>query len=203
MRIASLSGLVGSCLIAIGLLVNPWSVSHLLWDVVITLQGMLLIIAFEIFFIIGGVLVLFKGNTPTGRKHLAFGFIAVLLVVLVSEGFLHIVDAAIEDGPTDHAYNRPRYLSSAYEEQEWAETYFNQYWQLKSDYEPFIGWDRREYHSEYINIDSDGVRETWNAEHLNGEVSLVAVSLELSEDCLLYTSPSPRDRQKSRMPSSA
>ena len=24
-----------------------------------------------------------------------------------------------------------------------------------------------------------------------------------SEDCLLYTSPSPRDRQKSRMPSSA
>ena len=27
--------------------------------------------------------------------------------------------------------------------------------------------------------------------------------LELSEVCLLYTSPSPRDRQKSRMPSSA
>ena len=26
---------------------------------------------------------------------------------------------------------------------------------------------------------------------------------ELYEDCLLYTSPSPRDRQKSRMPSSA
>ena len=25
----------------------------------------------------------------------------------------------------------------------------------------------------------------------------------LNEDCLLYTSPSPRDRQKSRMPSSA
>ena len=26
---------------------------------------------------------------------------------------------------------------------------------------------------------------------------------ELRNDCLLYTSPSPRDRQKSRMPSSA
>ena len=26
---------------------------------------------------------------------------------------------------------------------------------------------------------------------------------DLFEDCLLYTSPSPRDRQKSRMPSSA
>ena len=27
--------------------------------------------------------------------------------------------------------------------------------------------------------------------------------LELTEDCLLYTSPSPRDRTRSRMPSSA
>ena len=28
-------------------------------------------------------------------------------------------------------------------------------------------------------------------------------ALDLFYDCLLYTSPSPRDRQKSRMPSSA
>ena len=27
--------------------------------------------------------------------------------------------------------------------------------------------------------------------------------VDMSKDCLLYTSPSPRDRQKSRMPSSA
>ena len=31
----------------------------------------------------------------------------------------------------------------------------------------------------------------------------VAVALERFRICLLYTSPSPRDRQKSRMPSSA
>ena len=30
-----------------------------------------------------------------------------------------------------------------------------------------------------------------------------ALDLAMSSDCLLYTSPSPRDRQKSRMPSSA
>ena len=29
------------------------------------------------------------------------------------------------------------------------------------------------------------------------------ITVERREDCLLYTSPSPRDRQKSRMPSSA
>ena len=32
---------------------------------------------------------------------------------------------------------------------------------------------------------------------------LEAEVLDELEDCLLYTSPSPRDRQKSRMPSSA
>ena len=35
------------------------------------------------------------------------------------------------------------------------------------------------------------------------EESLNKSSVELIKDCLLYTSPSPRDRQKSRMPSSA
>ena len=29
------------------------------------------------------------------------------------------------------------------------------------------------------------------------------LKIELSDDCLLYTSPSPRDRTRSRMPSSA
>ena len=32
---------------------------------------------------------------------------------------------------------------------------------------------------------------------------LRAAATKLGQDCLLYTSPSPRDRQKSRMPSSA
>ena len=41
-------------------------------------------------------------------------------------------------------------------------------------------------------------------EHANCGVGLVAsVNGQPRRDCLLYTSPSPRDRQKSRMPSSA
>ena len=48
-----------------------------------------------------------------------------------------------------------------------------------------------------------------NPDHLNFETisKLQSTDLsslpELSASCLLYTSPSPRDRQKSRMPSSA
>ena len=33
--------------------------------------------------------------------------------------------------------------------------------------------------------------------------SINALNEVMKKDCLLYTSPSPRDRQKSRMPSSA
>ena len=35
------------------------------------------------------------------------------------------------------------------------------------------------------------------------KVSIALEEIGLPYDCLLYTSPSPRDRQKSRMPSSA
>ena len=43
-----------------------------------------------------------------------------------------------------------------------------------------------------------------NAEHLDVTRSeKMANVFDMYYDCLLYTSPSPRDRQKSRMPSSA
>ena len=60
-------------------------------------------------------------------------------------------------------------------------------------------------------VDADGnVLETFRADDHGGdgyisEIEILRGDLSqvLYEDCLLYTSPSPRDRQKSRMPSSA
>ena len=42
-----------------------------------------------------------------------------------------------------------------------------------------------------------------NSGALSSFFKYYATELNMSRDCLLYTSPSPRDRQKSRMPSSA
>ena len=36
-----------------------------------------------------------------------------------------------------------------------------------------------------------------------GEINFDLIPIDWALTCLLYTSPSPRDRQKSRMPSSA
>ena len=38
---------------------------------------------------------------------------------------------------------------------------------------------------------------------VSGAIVAGGAYVYLNKDCLLYTSPSPRDRQKSRMPSSA
>ena len=38
---------------------------------------------------------------------------------------------------------------------------------------------------------------------VNSYLSELEISCNLYDDCLLYTSPSPRDRTRSRMPSSA
>ena len=47
---------------------------------------------------------------------------------------------------------------------------------------------------------------SYYAKNMKGDQAIFESSLNsinLLKDCLLYTSPSPRDRQKSRMPSSA
>ena len=48
---------------------------------------------------------------------------------------------------------------------------------------------------------NNGADITWVAKEYGGAIHRAAINGHVS--CLLYTSPSPRDRQKSRMPSSA
>ena len=43
----------------------------------------------------------------------------------------------------------------------------------------------------------------YNLELLHWDIEQAFVQSELDHDCLLYTSPSPRDKRQSRMPSSA
>ena len=54
------------------------------------------------------------------------------------------------------------------------------------------------------SINVDGVkREKTKGEKVDVPIHATNVIITGLNDCLLYTSPSPRDRQKSRMPSSA
>ena len=57
-----------------------------------------------------------------------------------------------------------------------------------------------------LQINKNNIRDgipTTNLKDLNAQIKEVIISKNTQTFCLLYTSPSPRDRQKSRMPSSA
>ena len=58
---------------------------------------------------------------------------------------------------------------------------------------------RTRKHDEWVNP-TEGMTDDEIYDKVNGAMSQIR---ELLEDCLLYTSPSPRDRTRSRMPSSA
>ena len=57
------------------------------------------------------------------------------------------------------------------------------------------------YTLDMVRIDSK-IREVINEIKLE-EAKIATRENAIADSCLLYTSPSPRDRQKSRMPSSA
>lgn len=163
------------CLVAIGLLANPWLLCYLLQVSSISLQTKILIGIFEIFLIISGLLVYFKGNTARERKQLAFGYVALALVIILVEGGLHIIDYAVHRAEeraevADNWVDRVL-LISPYKGKEWASVYWKEMTEVIEGYEPFIGWRRREYHGEYVNVDSEGMRRTWNPENPGGQVT--------------------------------
>ena len=62
--------------------------------------------------------------------------------------------------------------------------------------EPFLDMD--------LNIEALGaISKSKALQELKSSVGFATASKHTQHTCLLYTSPSPRDRQKSRMPSSA
>lgn len=163
-RLLSPAGLVGLCLILLGVLANPWLLSHLLGATIITVELKLLAVVIEILLILGGVLVALKGDTASGRKQLAFGFVALILAVLLVEGGLRIINLVIyvpdpEGNPLHGVSTR-----SPYEGQAWAEAHFNDLWRRPLEYDQYLGWHALEFHSESINVDASGVRRTWNPE---------------------------------------
>ena len=168
-RLGSPAGLVGLVLVILGVLVNPWLLSRLLGAPIATLEVKVLAIGVEILLVVGGVLIALKGDTASGRKQLAFGLIAVVLAVLLVEGGLRIINLAIDIPDPEANPLRVVSATSPYQGQAWAEAHFNDYWERPVEYEQYLGWESREFHSESTNVDASGVRKTWNPEPSVGE----------------------------------
>ena len=81
----------------------------------------------------------------------------------------------------------------------WCNISFAQDYRIKN----FIKWLYENGHNQYVEKDSDGRLQTNLKLKLNPKKRNIDSNSNPNRDCLLYTSPSPRDKRQSRMPSSA
>ena len=107
-----------------------------------------------------------------------------------------MIDSGSKVDLTKKLYDKKAYLNVI-------DTQFNELSQPTPPVEPEVSIDEffQLYNDLFYDIPKFG--ETNSHEYLIKQSSDYVGSAILTDDCLLYTSPSPRDRQKSRMPSSA
>lgn len=168
-----LNTILAVCLIAIGLLVNPGLLRCLFASLVgddIAIENKIIIWAFEALCIVSGLLVYLKGNTPEKRKQLLFILVTITLMVIMLEAGLHVAYLVLDLGDSKDMIENKRYLRSPYHGKEWAQTLFKELREVpKKEYQQFLGWGKEEYHGKYVNVDSWGIRKSWNPTDFHGK----------------------------------
>ena len=71
------------------------------------------------------------------------------------------------------------------------------------DMKPYVQWKKDDYILRVFHPQVDNDELVWHRDKNDRLVEVVDSDGWLFQFCLLYTSPSPRDKRQSRMPSSA
>ena len=87
---------------------------------------------------------------------LIFG-ISILLLLTV-ELLSNVLLALHRGTPTD-----PKIHADAYENSQWPEAYFYEFNSIPVKWHPYVYWRREAFKGKYINVDQEGIRQTWNA----------------------------------------
>jgi len=107
------------------------------------------------------------------KKKMVFSVIALGVMLIVMELGLAFVLKFVPS--SQKQASESRLSSSIFMNSEWSNGYFEEFNSIKSGYRTFLGWAREEFHGEYINIDSTGMRATWNPDDYNEEPSTIFV----------------------------
>lgn len=121
------------------------------------------IFALFLVFMSVGLLAFARSESPYAKK-LLFRFISIILIFSILEIGLCITSFVIK-----LVKGEWKLSLSAYKDKEWAKAFWKERSQIRYTYEPYVAWKGQEYHGKYINIDSQGVRKTWNPKDLHGK----------------------------------
>ncbi len=94
--------------------------------------------------------------------------LTTILLIAVLEGFSFLGITAYRYVSTQGASDS-RVNNEVYDNCSWADEYFKESRQCRTQYIPYIGWSRVEYSGKYVNIDENGLRYTWNSKNSSND----------------------------------
>jgi len=163
----------GIFFIVLGFILNQWFLAGIASeDGVIESRNIKIIIwCIDFILIIIGVLILNKKIPPISKDGIFFSFTVILVIVIIEVGLS--VFLYFKNDNSDNVWeerNRKklkRMLLPYYRDKEWSNEFWNEYYSTYEDgrtveYKPYIGWNRKEFNGQYVNINTDGMRDTWH-----------------------------------------
>lgn len=160
--------IIGLFFVFTGLLCNEWILAALFsLDGTIAFSRRVTIWIFNLIMIGIGLVIIRKRKSLNVHKFI-YGFITIILMLIVIEIGLQIANFVVHYGEAEEIGGETLYLLSPFEGKEWAKQLFREQDEVPGETKEYRGWGKKEYHGDYINIDSDGVRKTWNPEELKG-----------------------------------
>jgi hypothetical protein len=102
--------------------------------------------------------------TTKFNKKLYFWLITFLITIFSIEIGLQIIDSFVTPDEGYYYYTNVN--------KEWGKEYYKELWEVwrNNDFKPFIMWQSKEYHGKFINMNSNGMRNTWKSNNSNGKV---------------------------------
>lgn len=99
-----------------------------------------------------------------GIKNLYFWLITIMIVIVSIEGGLRLIVYFAK-------HYSPNNWDVIYNNEEWSKDLHREIDEISFfKFAPFYHWETKEYHGKYVNINSDGMRKTWNPENKSAQV---------------------------------
>lgn len=116
------------------------------------------ILLFETVCVTWGILLYWLGDTPRKRRLLVLGPIAFFVALELALQLVGFLSHLMLDDSADWAR---RYLLPPYQDKPWARQLFSETDHSPGGHVDFLDYRRREFHGTYVNVDSEGIRKTW------------------------------------------